>query len=377
MSNGTILYVGNYELPDKNAAAHRVIANGKIFRELGYRVAYLGVVRDTEHFDGIRRADYMPDVYEEAYPASGKEWLRHVFDVSNILETVSKYGDVRMVILYNVPYATLKRVKHALRNTEIKVCYDCTEWNNWAEGSLPKRLYKKIDARQIENRVGRKADGMIVISSMMMKKYGGQAVSVKLPPLVDTDDPIWHQEKKQHEGFEFCFAGTIGNKESLEKIISAFGRLELSDTVLRIIGLNKEKFLGSHPEYREQIDRLGDRIVFMGMLPHTEAVRNVLSCDTYIFVRESIVRNEAGFPTKFVEAFTSGVPIITTNVSDVKEYMNLCGGGILLQSCGEDEILDAMRRSAENRGSGSGLRDTFDYRSFIQITKAWIEKVIK
>ena len=30
MSKGTILYVGNYELPDKNAAAHRVMANGKI-----------------------------------------------------------------------------------------------------------------------------------------------------------------------------------------------------------------------------------------------------------------------------------------------------------------------------------------------------------
>ena len=54
MSLGTILYVGNFELPDKNAAAHRVVNNAKIFRELGYRVALLGTVRG-ESFSGYKR----------------------------------------------------------------------------------------------------------------------------------------------------------------------------------------------------------------------------------------------------------------------------------------------------------------------------------
>ena len=30
MEKGTILYIGGFELPDKNAAAHRVLSNGKI-----------------------------------------------------------------------------------------------------------------------------------------------------------------------------------------------------------------------------------------------------------------------------------------------------------------------------------------------------------
>ena len=46
MAKGTIIYMGNFALPDKNAAAHRVMINGKIFKDLGYRVAYLGVTRD-------------------------------------------------------------------------------------------------------------------------------------------------------------------------------------------------------------------------------------------------------------------------------------------------------------------------------------------
>ena len=34
MSPGTVLYVGNFELPDRNAAANRVISNGKILPAL-------------------------------------------------------------------------------------------------------------------------------------------------------------------------------------------------------------------------------------------------------------------------------------------------------------------------------------------------------
>ena len=41
--NKTIVYIGGFELPDKNAAAQRVISNAKIFRKLGYHVIYVGI----------------------------------------------------------------------------------------------------------------------------------------------------------------------------------------------------------------------------------------------------------------------------------------------------------------------------------------------
>jgi hypothetical protein len=34
----TILYIGNFSFPFGNAADKRVYANGKIFKELGYKV---------------------------------------------------------------------------------------------------------------------------------------------------------------------------------------------------------------------------------------------------------------------------------------------------------------------------------------------------
>ena len=45
MRQGTVIYAGNFELPDKNAAAHRVVNNAKLFKELGFDTVFLGTCR--------------------------------------------------------------------------------------------------------------------------------------------------------------------------------------------------------------------------------------------------------------------------------------------------------------------------------------------
>ena len=46
MAKGKVLYIGGFELPDKNAAAQRVLSVGKALREIGYKVFYLGITHD-------------------------------------------------------------------------------------------------------------------------------------------------------------------------------------------------------------------------------------------------------------------------------------------------------------------------------------------
>ena len=41
--NKNILYIGGFNLPDKDAAAQRVMANGLLFNKLGYKVYYIDV----------------------------------------------------------------------------------------------------------------------------------------------------------------------------------------------------------------------------------------------------------------------------------------------------------------------------------------------
>lgn len=371
MQKGTIVYMGNFELPDKNAAAHRVMNNGKIFKDLGYRVVYLGAVRD-DYFSGVRQSDYSKDIYEEAYPLGIKQWVSHLFDTSNIESVVEKYNDVCMVIAYNTPYVTYRNVKKAFSKKGIKVAYDCTEWNSFAEGSLPKRLYKKLDEKQIRNKLSKKCDDIIVISKLMESKYKGRNL-LRLPPLVDTEDAIWHQKKENNNGvFEFCFAGTVGNKEKLDVIISAFSKIKSDNLRLRVIGMKKEDYLCACPQHK---DVLSDNIVFMGRLSHEDTVRYVLSCDCYIFIRESTRRNEAGFPTKFAESYTCGVPVISTDVSDIKTYAD--SRVVLLSGVEENAVIDAIKKASTEFEKNDCLRDSFDYRNYIDKSRVWLDKALK
>ena len=111
---GTIIYWGNFELPDKNASANRVVSNGKIFMKLGYRVVFLGSRATSECFDGIQQTSFNENMFEECYPASTKLWLKYVFDISTIIQLINRFTDTKLVVAYNIPYSKFLNLKKNL-----------------------------------------------------------------------------------------------------------------------------------------------------------------------------------------------------------------------------------------------------------------------
>lgn len=373
MSKGTIIYYGGFTLPDKSASANRVVSNGKIFAALGYKTVFIGAAGSDESFDGLRAVDGCDDMFERSHPKTTKQWLHHMVSVEHIEAVAAEYGDVCRIILYNVPMLTLLKAKKVFAKKKIKVCYDCTEWTKDTDGSLPKRLFKAFDEFFISNFAHKVADGMIAISSMMQKKYNSAKNLLILPPLIDLNDSIWHQTPENHgNAFEFCFAGIPdGKKESLDKVVEAFVSLGEENARLRIIGITEADFKGIYPDFVIP-ENVKSKIAFMGRLSHAETIKHVLGCDCYIFIRRSDKRNNAGFPTKFAESFTCGVPIITTDVSDVGAYIEKNCRGNLLKNMAVSDIAEAMLYRIKNKTASKSLDDTFHYENYVQQTKDWL-----
>ena len=372
MSKGTIIYYGGFMLPDKSASANRVVSNGKIFDKLGYKTVFIGASDDS--FDGLRPVEGYNDMFEHAHPKSTKQWLKHMISVEHIEAVMKNYSNVKKIILYNVPMFTLLKAKKVFSKRNTEVCYDCTEWTKDTDGSLPKRIFKAFDEILISNFAHKVADSMIAISSMMEKKYKSSKNLLILPPLVDINDDIWHQITESHKGiYEFCFAGIPdGKKESLNKVVEAFCNINKKHTLLRIIGITEKDFNKIYPDsYIPKNAR--NKITFMGRLSHEETIKYILGCDCYIFIRRSDKRNNAGFPTKFAESYTCGVPIITTDVSDVGEYIKKSGKGSLLKDMTIQNISDTMLSQIENKIQSKALDNTFHYESYIQQTENWLK----
>ena len=372
MSKGTIIYYGGFSLPDKSASANRVVSNGKIFDKLGYKTIFIGVT--DESFEGLRPVQNHENMFEHSHPKSTKEWLRHMISVEHIESVIGKHDNVCRIILYNVPMFTLMKAKKVFSKRNIEVCYDCTEWTKDTDGSLPKRIFKAFDEILISNFAHKVADGMIAISRMMEKKYKNSRNLLILPPLVDINDDIWHQQTENHDNiFEFCFAGIPdGKKESLDKVVEAFCEINKKNTFLRIIGITENDFNNIYPDFFIP-KNVCNKISFMGRLSHSETIKYVLGCDCYIFIRPSDKRNNAGFPTKFAESFTCGMPIITTDVSDVGEYIKKYCRGTLLDDMTTKKISEAMLYHIENKTHSKSLDNTFHYESFIQPTENWLK----
>ena len=375
MAKGTVLYVGNFELPDKGASANRVVSNAKLFNSIGYQTVLLGVSKDKACTD-IRplKNNFGLMMYERPYPVSMKMWLGHMYSSEYINKMIKLHEDIVLVILYNMPFSALKAAKKACKGTNIKVAYDCTEWADVTDGNAVKRFVKKHDEKLIRNKLADAADGLIVISSMMERQYQGCKAMVKLPPLVDVEDEIWHQQPVPHDGFEFCFAGMLdGQKDSLDVIVKAFAKVCDGQTRLRIIGVTKEEFQSVYPGAADELNICVDNIIFMGMQSHFDTIRYVLGCDCYIFIRPADMRNNAGFPTKFAEATTCGVPMIASRVSDVAAFAN--DNTIFIDSLDEHKIAEAMKK--ENiKTIPKEINTTFDYRNYQDRLSQWTAAVL-
>ena len=91
--------------------------------------------------------------------------------------------------------------------------------------------------------------------------------------------------------------------------------------------------------------------------------------------------NMAGFSTKFVESISCGTPIITTNTSDLEDYLEEGKNGFFIDIKDKDKsietLLSILRYNKEDIFKMKKYcyeSRLFDYRNYISQMKDFIEK---
>lgn len=354
-----ILYIGGFELPDKNAAAHRVLSIAKAWRDAGVEIVFLGVTKECSECDVLKTKTEVQGfaAYSIPYPKKKSDWIGYLTDIESVKRLIENYGEIDGVVCYNYQAIAFEKLRRYCKQHDIKIYSDCTEWYNTDGANLIFKLLKGFDTWYRMVIVQKKLDGMIVISRFLKSYYATCDNVIVVPPLVDVEEEKWVCEpKKLGVGINFIYAGQPGNKDKLNEIIEGFREFRKSYTGnLWIIGITKEQFLQDYPEQRK--DDLTDSIYFLGRIPHKESLSYLKGADCSLIIRDPSRTNNAGFPTKFAEAVTIGVGVISTDISDLSEYVGKIDNFLIVQ----ESIGETMKRFAKCYHEKKELSCTFDY----------------
>lgn len=342
----TIVYIGGFELPDKNAAAHRVLSNAKILREIGYKVVFIGVDKSLKQNSNIFNTQCEVQGFESysvPYPKGSKSWFEFLTDISSYIKVIEQQNNVEMLILYNFQALALKKLMTYCGKNNIKCCADVTEWRSTKGENIVYRIIKGSDTLIRMKLLHKKLDGLIVISNYLKDYYAGNRNVVLIPTLVDISEEKWNNPySKSRDELLLTYAGNPGYKDRIDVLIKAIGKTH-RPCRLDIIGITENQFLTYYPNMKDDIQ--DERIIFHGRVSHIEALSFVKKANYSCFFRENDRVSNAGFPTKLSEAITCGTPVITNDTSDIRKYVNCGCNGYLLSAIDSVEIANILENA--------------------------------
>ena len=330
MKKKTIIYIGGFILPDKNAAAHRVLSNCKLLTEQGFDVVLIGVTKNGIHKNILKTEKTINGFkcYEVNYPKTLLEWLFYETSISNIIKVIkaNRARSFHSMIVYNLPSIQLFRLQLRYKSTGLKFIADCTEWYGGKQGNFIFNIFKKIDTTFRIKYLHFRCDGVICISNFLMSFYS-KVNTVLLPPLIDHKESKWPTSTPSlSDTKEFTFIGSPGStfeKETFNFFVELFSEIAKNFTFkINIVGVTRKEIERNSnklmPDYLSKLDRL---ITYHGHIDNKKCIEIINNSHFFIFIRYTTLVTKAGFPTKFVESISAGTPVITNLTSDLAYYM--------------------------------------------------------
>ncbi len=356
-----ILYVGEMELPDKNAASQRVLANCKIIQQVtSCNVVIIGLNSSIKHDSEyeILNTYYSLDefyVYEYPYPKTSIQWFKYITKI-NYIKTVVKYigvNRIKGIVAYNYPAIALERLRQYCSKNNIVIISDATEWYGKSLRTFPSNKVKDFDTFLRMTFVNRKCHNIICASNFLQNYYKNQGCNtMNIPSLVDeTSSKFTTQIRNSNRSVRvYSYVGSPGKsreKDRLDWIINSFYKLKKSGYKFKIIlaGVDKKSLLKYYPELKIKVRELNNYLEFKGRVSHDVAIEIISNSDFTIFTREINRVTSAGFPTKLAESYACKIPVVTTPSSNVKEYIINGKTGFVADICEENSFYEVLRKS--------------------------------
>ena len=352
--NNRVLYIGGFELPDRNAAAQRVVGIAKSLRQLGYEITFLNALKK-----GVSQKEESCKYFGfpcVEYPREAE--FDYLFRGDTAISYIRKLQP-QIVIAYNYPAFALNRILGFCKKNGIKCISDVTEWYE-PNGNLIHKAIKLVDVEFRMKHVLFNMDGIIAISRFLDEIYKTRVPTILIPPTIDCSDEKWQViADKTADRTTFVYAGSpSARKEKLDMIVDAVQETAKHYPVqLNVIGINEQQFAEMYSRQKTEYDS----VRFYGRVDHKKVIELVTNADWAVIIRENTRMVKAGFPTKLVESISCGTPVIVNPFSNICDYLDDSNSLIVREA---STIEDTINKACEIRLLPK--KDQFDYRCYLE-----------
>ena len=331
-----IIYIGNFDFPDGNAAGKRVFGNVKILEELGFVITLFGISSKNNEIKSLRQSKEIIGKHITYRFSKKQNLLNYLMDKNincffDILEKEIKPVNIEAIIYYGTVTTSLflRRLFKFARKNSILIIGDTADILSYSTKNIIFNCIKRIDSSIIRH-YHKNTDGLIVISKYLQQKYSSKR-TILIPPLSEKyESGINHILSKN---IKFIYSGMPFRKNHVTKYEDLKDRIDIVFDALAIskrngvkfhfdfFGFDKLEILTSLPKLRNSIEYLNDFVSFHGFVDNEKVLEFVHKADFMVLIRNSTLQSNAGFPTKVSESINCGTPVITTMTSDIALYL--------------------------------------------------------
>ena len=151
-------------------------------------------------------------------------------------------------------------------------------------------------------------------------------------------------ERIENQPLTFIFVGRIVRDKGINELVAAFVRLhkDYKDTRLLLVGRYEEKLDPILPEIKRLIEN-SDSIEAVGQQKDVRSFYEQSDVLVFPSYRE-------GFPNVVIEAGAMELPSIVTDINGSREIVEHGKNGLIVPSCDEQALYDAMKWMVEHPG---------------------------
>lgn len=341
MNKKLIAYVGVFPFPFGQAASKRVMGNVKFLQDLGYQVLVGHGGSVEKEIFGIGDSSVECYGLGELFGGDGPvvKLLKHIFrsgdNTVNWLKSLDTKPDY--VIVYGGYYRYASSIFKYCKANDIKIIFDIVEWYepNQMLGGRYGFFYNSF--LLAFKYIYPKADGVIAISSNLQKVFA-RNTTVVVPPLISTS--LAEIVVESEDTLSLIYAGNIGNKDNLFEIIKVVEKLSINNQIkFDICGPSESEL-----RVKYNVDKFCDAIRIHGEIKQEEINDYIRKADFTVFLRPDAHCNRYGFPSKFVESLSLGVPVSTNLTSDIGIYLQEGYNGFIIEDGSSEAIENCIEK---------------------------------